>query len=175
MNKYFSTIKKAIVIVFENKKSRYLLFVSFVLLFVFYSFLLPATFTGGIVGLVSLRFLNFELAVFAFLFSVLLSLIIAFFNFSFLENKKSSKKAAGSFFGSVLPPLLCCSPLLPSIAAFLSGAFPYSFLAFGFLQGFLATYETQIYSFLVFLLFLFLYQNAKQVLNAKYKVCQNKT
>jgi len=168
-----SNITKAISIVFRLRPYIVLGFLSFSVFFILYAFVLPATYTGGRIGFVSLRFLNFKLGVFAFLFSVAIAFIIPFSIYAF--RKKASQKTsatAGSFAGSILPPLLCCSPFLPSLAALIGGVFPFAFGALGFLQGFIATYETQIYIVVVVILAYSTWQNAKQVISAECNVCE---
>lgn len=172
MSKIINNIREAISIVFTLRSYLILGILSFVIFFALYAFFLPATYTGGRVGFVSLRFLNLKLGLFAFLFSLELAMIISFSTYAF--RKKSNKKAsvaAGGFFGSILPPLLCCSPFLPSIAAFLGGIFPFAFGVSGFLQGFIATHETYIYLVIVLILAYSVFLNAKQVISADCNVC----
>lgn len=166
------TIAEAGGIVFKARSYLLLGILGFVVFFALYSFVLPATYTGGRIGFVSLQFLNIKLGIFAFLFSFLLALIIPFAVYAF--RKRTSQKTsatAGSFVGSVLPPLLCCSPFLPSIAALVGGVFPFAFGVSGFLQGLIATYETQIYLIIVLILAYSVFLNAKQVVSAARQVC----
>lgn len=172
MNNPLKTITEAVWIVFQSRA--YLLsgILSFVVLTGLYFFILPATYTGGRIGWVSLRFLNLKLAVFAIWFSATLSLVIPFSFYTFRKRKnKKSSVAAGSFIGSILPPLLCCSPLLPSIAALLGGVMPFTFRVSGFLQGMIATYETQIFIGISAILIYSVYLNAKQVILAERQLC----
>jgi len=154
-------IREASTLVFAN--NRYIMWavVTFVLSFTLYSFVLPSTYTGGRVGLVSLRFITPELLLFAFLFSLLLSFIVPFAVYAFKKKQQNQKtsSAVGSFFSSVLPPLLCCSPLLPTLAATVGGFIPFAFGVSGFVQGFTATYETQIFILIVIILIYSLYQH----------------
>lgn len=172
MNKPIKTITEAVVIVFKSRSYLLLGVLSFIVLSGFYFFILPATYTGGRIGWVSLRFLNFKLAIFAILFSFTLSLAIPFSFYSFRKRKnKKSSVTAGSFIGSILPPLLCCSPFLPSIAALLGGFTPFAFYISGFLQGIIATYETQIFIGITVILIYSVYLNAKQVILAENQLC----
>lgn len=172
MSRVIKSITKAGFIVFKVRSYLILGILSFVLFFAIYAFVLPATYTGGRVGLVSLQFLNLKLGIFAFLFSAELGIIIPSALYAF--RKRTSQKpsaAAGSLIGSILPPLLCCSPLLPSFAALAGGLFPFAFRISGFLQGFIATYETQIYLLLSAILAYSLYLNSKQVVYAEKQIC----
>ena len=174
MNRFVADILKASNIVFRSRG--YLLsgIIGFGIFLTLYAFLLPATYTGGRVGLVSIRLISPKLALFTFLFSALLALIVPFAVYAWREKakyQKTSSSTVGSFFGSVLPPLLCCSPILPSIAAFASGVFPFAFGVSGVVQGVIATYETQIFIAVVVVLAYSLYQNSKQVIFAEQKIC----
>jgi hypothetical protein len=171
-NNPIKTITKAVVVVFKLRSYLLLGVSSFIVLFILYSFVLPATYTGGRIGWVSLRFLNLKLAIFALLFSAALSLIMPFAFYAFRKRKsKKSSVAAGSFIGSILPPLLCCSPFLPSIAALLGGFTPFAFRISGFLQGIIATYETQIFIGITAILVYSVYLNARQVILAENQLC----
>lgn len=183
MNNPIKTITDAGFIVFKPRSYLLLGVLSFAVFFVLYSFVLPATYTGGRVGFVSLQFLNIKLGTFALLFSFLLALIVPFAVYAFrkrapLETKPLTGRAsqetsttAGSIFGSVLPPLLCCSPFLPSVAALIGGTSPFAFRVSGLLQGFIATYETQIYAVIVAILTYSVWQNARQVVAAERQLC----
>lgn len=174
MSKSIPHIIQASRLVFSSRGYFVLGIVSFAVFFTLYAFVLPATYTGGRVGFVSLQFLSLRLGLFAFLFSILLAFILPFAIYAFRKRRGShgSSTTAGSFLGSILPPLLCCSPFLPSLAAFASGIFPFAFGVSGFAQGFIATYETQIFIAIVIILAYSLHQNSKQVVRAAQGVCE---
>lgn len=184
MNKLVSDIIWATRAVFSSTSYFALGMVVFVAFFLLYAFFLPATYTGGRIGLVSLRYFSARLGFFAFLFSSFLAFIIPFSLYSFkkrqelmsvqpksISSPKNFKAGIGGLAGSVLPPLLCCSPILPSLGAVLGGVFPFTFGVSGFLQGFIATYENQIYLVIVFILVYSLYQNSRQVKRLSEKLC----
>lgn len=172
MTKSLTHINDAVGIVFSSRAYVALGVASFVVLFTLYAFTLPATYTGGNVGLVSLQYLNVRLGLFAFIFSVAIALLVPFSVYAFRTHaRNASAAAAGGIVGSVLPSLLCCSPLLPSLAALVGGVFPFAFGASGFLQGFIATYETEIYVGIVFVLVYSIFLNAKQVVFAERQMC----
>jgi len=165
---------KANRIVFESYRYRIFAVLTFVLFFTLYAFILPATYTGGRIGMVSLQFITPTLAVFAFLFALILSFILPFAVYAFRKRSQSGNSSTvGSLFGSIVPPLLCCSPLLPTAAALIAGFFPFIFGVSGFIQGFIATYEIQIFSIVVFILFYSLWQNARQVVFAQSGTCNS--
>lgn len=166
------TIKEAILIVFKSRVYILTGVFSFLIFSLLYFFVLPATYTGGRIGWVSLRFLDLKLVTFSLLFSFALSLIVTFTLYTFLRHKgKKSSLAAGSFIGSILPSLFCCSPILPSFAALLGGIAPVAFRISGFLQGIIAVYETQIFIAVVVILAHSVYLNAKQVILTNSQLC----
>lgn len=138
-------IKDGSLIVFSSKKYVALGIGSFIIFLLLYLFTLPATYTGGRIGLISLRLLNVKLVIFSFIMALLVSLIIPFTIYAFRQGVKAGKaKATSGFLGSVLPPILCCSPLLPSVAAIFGAISPSVLWIGGAVQGFIATYETYI-------------------------------
>ncbi len=167
-------INEAIRIVFTLSKYRAFAVLVFAVFFTLYAFILPATYTGGRIGMVSLQFITPTLALFAFLFSFLLAFILPFAVYAFQKKRSSGNSSAvGSVFGSIIPPLLCCSPLLPTAAALLAGFFPFIFGVSGFIQGFIATYETQIFIIAALILLYSLWQNARQVVFAERGTCSS--
>ncbi len=165
-------INKANGIVFNYLKYRIFAIIIFILFFTLYLFILPATYTGGRIGIVSLQFITPTLAIFAFLFAFLFSLILPFSVYAFRKKKTSENSSTiSSVFGSIIPPLLCCSPLLPTLAAMIAGFFPFIFGVSGFIQGFIATYEIYIFIATVLILIYSVIQNAKQVVLAENGVC----
>lgn len=137
---------------------------TFVVTAIFYAFTLPATFTGGQVGLVSLRYLTPLLAAFAVVMAILLALIVSFMAYSFrIGASASTTTTTTGVLGGVLPPILCCSPLLPTLAALFVGIFPSAVGVSGLVQGFIATYEIEILTGATLVLAYAVVQNAKGV------------
>ena len=58
----------------------------------------------------------------------------------------------GGFLGSFLPPLLCCSPLIPSFIGIFGAVAPGVFSFGGAIQGFIAVNEDYILSGAILLL-----------------------
>jgi hypothetical protein len=161
---HLNTLQTASGLVFARRKYAGLAVAMFLLAAVFYAFTLPATYTGGQVGMVSLRYLTPALAVFAVVMAGLVAVIVSFTAYSLRLGASTSTTATTTgFFGSVLPPILCCSPLLPTIAAMFVGVVPGVFGVSGAVQGFIATYELEILSVATLLLVYAVLQNAKGV------------
>lgn len=140
---------------------------SFLFFLLLYAMTLPAKYTAGKIGFVSLQYLNASMAVFALAFALLLSLVIPFTIFAFRQGVKSQKSStAGGLFISILTPLLCCSPLLPTLMGVLGSIIPLlpagSSLA---VQKFVATWEIELYLGSLGLLGLALYRNAGSIAN----------
>jgi hypothetical protein len=161
---HLKTLQTASALVFARRKYVGLAVATFLLAAVFYAFTLPATYTGGQVGMVSLRYLTPALAVFAVAMAGLVAVIVAFTAYSLrLGASTATTTTTAGFFGGLLPPILCCSPLLPTVAAMFVGVFPSVFGLSGAVQGFIATYELEILSVATLLLAYAVLQNAKGV------------
>lgn len=158
------TCSTASSIVFSQRKYRAIGAATFVVFATIYLFTLPATYTGGRVGLVSLRLLTPTLGAFSVVMAGLVTVIVSFTAYTIrLGGSASSATTTTGFVGSVLPPLLCCSPLLPMLAAAVVGVFPAAFGVSGFIQGFMATYEAEILTAATLVLVYAATQNAKGV------------
>lgn len=159
-----TTLRTAGELVFTQRQYLGLGTATFLVAAVVYAFTLPATYTGGRVGLVSLRYLTPLLASFAVVMAGLLAVIVSFTAYSLrLGASASTTTTTSGIAGSVLPPILCCSPLLPTLAAALVGVFPGALGVSGWLQGMIATYEIEILTGATLLLAYAVLQNAKSV------------
>lgn len=142
----------------------------FLLFAILYAMILPATYTGGAIGPAALRFLTFGTFVLALLMALLLALTLALGVHGFRNG--SSAKPAGSVLGAVLaalPPLLCCSPILPLAIAAVAAILPAAG-SFGLpIQGFIATHEPEIYGVAIALMAWGLYANARRALSCSYR------
>lgn len=131
----------------------------------FYAMLLPATNTGGVVGLVSLSFLTIGEFALAVLMALLLALTMMLGIHGLRQGAQAN--AAGSVIGAILaviPSLLCCSPILPLTIAAIASILPAAG-AFGLpIQGFIATHEGWIYGLAIALMAWGLYSNARRAL-----------
>ena len=132
----------------------------------FYAMLLPATSTGGTLGLVSLRFLTPGALALAAIMAALLALTIALGVHGFRQGSKP--RPTGSVLGAILatlPALLCCTPILPLAIATIASALPAAGQFSGPIQGFIATHEGEIYGIAIALMFWSLYDNARRALS----------
>lgn len=142
----------------------------FLLFAVLYAMILPAAYTGGAIGWVSLRFLTLDTLALAIVMALLLALTLALGVHGFRNG--SGVKPAGSALGAVLatlPPLLCCSPILPLTISAVAAILPAAG-SFGVpIQGFIATHEWEIYGVAIALMAWGLYGNARRVLSCSYR------
>ena len=161
------TVYTAFQFVFERRFYRLIGAISFVLFFIAYLFILPATYTGGHIGLISLHYLTWSDAVIAFVLSLLMGMLLPFIIFSYRMGGGTRKTStAGGLLASLVTPFLCCTPVIPSIMAVVAGILPIIPGTSGiYVQAFIATHELEIYLFAILLLILAFYQNARQVLS----------
>jgi hypothetical protein len=161
------TLVRAVGIVFSERGYRVLGGVSFAFFLLVYLLVLPASYTGARIGLISLAYLTPRLAAFALAFAALLGLVVPMTLFVMREGRKARKATtAGSLAVSLLTPLLCCSPLLPAVMSVAAAALPFVTTSAGLrVQRFIVTYETELYLGAALLLALALYQNARAVVS----------
>lgn len=161
------TFYTAFTFVFEGSGYRLIGIVVFILFFIAYLFILPATYTGGYIGLISLHYLTWKDVLIALVLSFLMSLLIPFIIFSYRMGGRSSKaSSAGGLITSMITPFLCCTPVIPSVLAVITGILPVIPGMMGIdIQAFIATHELEIYLFAILLLIIALYQNARQVIS----------
>lgn len=139
----FSDFSRSVKTVLTERKYQGIFLGVFTLFFTLYIFTLPATYTGGIGGWISLQYLTPELAVFSFVMSVETGLIASFIAYSSTLSLGTELETSSGIAGSILPPLLCCSPLLPALGAVVASLTPLA-INIGYLQGLIAVYETEI-------------------------------
>lgn len=128
-----------------DRRQQALLALSFPLTLAVYAVTLPATYTGGRVGLISLRFLTPTLAGFAVVMAGLVSLLLVFNTYAVAVGASTSTRSTtGGLVASVVPPLVCCSPLVPTVVAGIAAVTGLSPLVAGMVQGLIVTYELHI-------------------------------
>ncbi len=144
----------AVGLVFHARPYRYLALGFFASALTLYVFTLPAVYTGGVIGLISLRYLNAELLFFAIALAALLSLALTLNIYAFRASQR--RRGTGVTFGaalsSLLPAGVCCTPLVPTLLAILGASTPQIFGLTGRIQGVFATYEPLFLSFALILL-----------------------
>ena len=138
----------------------------FLVALAFYAVLLPATSTGGTLGLVSLRFLTPGEFVLAAIMAALLALTIVIGVHGFRHGSRT--RPTGSVLGAILatlPALLCCTPIVPLAIATIASMLPAAGQVSGPIQGFVATHEGEIYGIAIALMLWSLYDNARRSLS----------
>jgi len=159
------SVPRALAVVFGRTAYRVLALVLLVITLPAYLMILPASFTGGAIGLVTLPFLSVRLVLFAAAMSILLSLIVPTAIYAIRHGGRlRASSATGGVLTAVLTPLLCCSPAIPIMISAIAAVIPAAG-QFGLpLQAFIATHESLLYSLAIGLLGLGLYGNARRVL-----------
>lgn len=164
------TVPQALRIALNSRRAMVGTGIAFLLLAFLYAMILPASYTGGVVGLVSLRFLTLGTLVLALVMALLLALIVALAVHGFRSG--IGVKPAGGALGAVvavLPSLLCCSPILPLSIAAVAAVLPAAGSLGVPIQGFIATHQFRIYGVAIVLMAWGLYGNARRVLSCRYR------
>ncbi len=130
-------------LVFQAQAYRYVALGLFLLAVAFYFLTLPSTFTGGVIGLVALQYLNAELVFFSLTLAAALSLVLTLNLYGVRRSlrRHSTGLSLGAILTSVVPSSLCCTSLVPSLLAALSASTPQIFGLTGRIQGAVAKYE----------------------------------
>jgi hypothetical protein len=147
-------VKSALQLTFPRRAYRFLTLGIFALALAFYLFTLPAAYTGGQIGLVSLHHLNAVLLFFAVAFSALLSVVLAFNIYAFRASvqHRGTGLSLAAVISSLLPSSVCCTSLVPSLLAVLGASTPQIFGLAGQIQGIFATNEVAFLAFAFVLL-----------------------
>ena len=128
----------AMALVFRARPYRYLAFGLFAFALTLYVFTLPAAYTGGVIGLISLRYLDAELLFFSVALAALLSLALTINVFAFRASirQRTNGLTLGAALSSLLPASICCTPVVPTLLAILGASTPQIFGLTGRIQGF---------------------------------------
>ncbi len=158
----------AVSLVFHAQRYRYLAMGLFAFGLTFYAFTLPATYTGGVIGLISLRYLNAELFFFSVALAALLSVALTLNLYAFRASvrQRSGGLTLGALLSSLAPPSVCCTPLVPTLLAIFGASTPQIFGLTGRIQGFFATYEIPILGLALILLLFSVRLAAKSILGS---------
>ena len=158
----------AIRLVLQSQPYRYLALGLFALALTAYVFTLPAVYTGGVIGLISLRYLNAELLFFSIALAALLSLALTLNIYAFrtATRRRSGSLSLAGVFSSFLPATICCTPVVPTLLAILGATTPQIFGLTGQIQGFFATYELVILAFALILLLVSLRLATRSILGS---------
>ena len=134
----------------------------FGLLLLAHLIVLPADVLGTAIGWRSFQYISPEIAIFALLFASLETVLINLWIHLIREKSKCKKASAtcGIFIG-VVSPLLCCTPLLPTILSIIAIVFPTAVLGLGIrVQYFVNTYQSELLILALVLLLLAIMQNS---------------
>lgn len=159
-------LPRALRIVLASRAMQIATAAAFLVLAGFYAVLLPASDTGGAIGLVSLRFLTAGELILAVLMALLVALTLSVSAYGLRHGSRA--KPAGSLIGAILaalPALLCCSPILPVAIAALAAILPAVATIGAPLQGFIATHEGWIYGSALALMAWSLDASARRILS----------
>ena len=138
-----SSLGRAVSEVLRARPYRYLAVALFLPALALYLLTLPATHTGGTIGLVSLRYLNAELAFFSVTLALLLSLAVTLNIYGFCASlrQRGAALSAGAVLASLVPSSVCCTSLVPSLLAAMGASTPQIFGLTGRIQGTVASSE----------------------------------
>ena len=154
------------ILVLHARPYRYLALGVFALALTLYVFTLPAAYTGGVVGLISLRYLDAQLFSFSIALAALLSLALTLNVYAFRASarQRSGGLTLGALLSSLAPASVCCTPLVPTLLAIFGATTPQIFGLTGRIQGLFATYEPLILAFALILLIFSVRLGARSVL-----------
>ena len=144
------------VTIIRTRRYRYLAVALFLSALTFYLLTLPAAYTGGAIGFVSLRYLNPELAFFSLILALLLSLALTLNVYGFRASlrRRGAALSASAVLAIMVPSSVCCTSLVPSLLAALGASTPQIFGLSGRIQGTVARHEPVFLSGAVLLLLL---------------------
>lgn len=147
----------------NDARSRWLTAATFSLVLITHLVVLPAHILGPDIGLRSFQHLNLKIAMFAFLFAALESVLINLWVYM-IRHKTHCRTApaAGGIVIGIVSPLLCCTPLLPTILSFLAILFPTAVSGWGMtIQYSVNVYQNELLSLALGLLLFAIAQNAR--------------
>ncbi|MBU6440574.1 MAG: hypothetical protein KGS28_10125 [Betaproteobacteria bacterium] len=160
------TLRHALGLALASGRARIGTISLFLAALVFYAMLLPATSTGGTLGLVSLRFLSLGELLIALALSALLSLTVSLGVHGLRQGRRVNP--TGTMLGAALalaPSLLCCTPAIPLAITAIASLLPAAG-HFGVpIQGWIATHEGTLYAMAIAAMAWGLLGSARRVLS----------
>ena len=160
------TLRRALGLALARRPARAATLALFLAALAFYAMLLPATSTGGTLGLVSLRYLTIGEFLIAVTMSALLSLTVTLGAHGLRQGQRVNP--TGTLLGAALalaPSLLCCTPAIPlaitAIALLLPAAGHFGVP----IQGWIATHESTLYALAIAAMAWGLLGSARRVLS----------
>lgn len=168
MRRHLVVVIDALGVALRLRSYRYLAAGLFAFALAVYVFTLPAVYTGGVIGLVALDYLNPELVGFSIALAALFSLsfTLNIYGFRARLKQRSVGIGLGAMLSSLAPAGVCCTPLVPSALAIMGASTPQIFGLTGRIQGVFATYEFPILALAVLLLLVSLRLAARGVVGS---------
>ncbi len=168
MKQGLKVIRDALGLVFEGPSYRWLASAVFAAAAALYAFTLPAVFTGGVVGLISLQYLNAELLFFSVTLAAALSLALTLnvYAYRVAAERRGGGVTMGAMLSSLVAPGICCTPLVPTILLLLGATTPQIFGLTGRIQGFVAAYELHLLTIALALLIYAVHLAGRSVVGA---------
>jgi hypothetical protein len=162
IKRLWSLVLYAFQIPVEDSHSKRRTAIIFSLLLAAHLVVLPAHVLGSDIGLLSFSHLNLRIVLFAFLFATLESVLINLWvQLKRQKNRCRTAPAAGGIVIGMVSPLLCCTPLLPTILSFAAILFPSTVLGMGLkIQYAVNVYQTELLLLALVLLLGAIVQNA---------------
>ena len=109
----------------KGPKLKWFTAATFSFLLVIHLIVLPAHILGPDIGLRSFQYISLSIAIFAVLFAALESVLInVWVRLIHQKTHCRTAPAAGGIVIGIVSPLLCCTPLLPSVLSFIAILFP---------------------------------------------------
>ena len=143
MSKTWTNLRGGVGLALRSGGYRFLALVLFLVALTVYAFTLPASYTGGVIGLVSLQQMTVELAFFSIAVSALLSLVLTLIVYAARASlgRRGGALSLGAVAASLLPATLCCTPVVPTVLALVGASTPQIFGLSGRIQGIFAIYQ----------------------------------
>lgn len=156
---------EALTLMLQEIKYRWLMMISFCILLTLHLIILPAHTLGMDIGFDSFYSLDLHSLIFSLLLALFESLLFSMWFFLIKNNRKcKAAPAAGGMLIGLITPLLCCSPILPTILSFIAILFPSVISGTGMkVQYIVNAYQTELLVFALCLLGFAIYQNARVI------------
>lgn len=162
IKRLWSLVLYAFQISVQDSHSKWRTAIIFSLFLIAHLVVLPAHALGSDIGLRSFSHLNLKIVLIAFLFATLESVLINLW-VQLIRQKSRCRTApaAGGIVIGMVSPLLCCTPLLPTILSFAAILFPSTVSGMGLkIQYAVNVYQTELLLLALLLLLGAITQNA---------------
>jgi len=156
-------MKNALQMILMTPWSRVLTPISFIILIILHLMILPAHSLGTDIGLQSFRYITPTIGFFSFLLALSESVLISLWVMLIKQRKHCrTAPAAGGIVIGLVSPLLCCTPLLPTLLGVIALVFPSVGSRYGMkIQYFVNVYQNELLVVALLLIVFSIYQNNK--------------